>query len=56
MAEKIEIFPSNRIQALTMLYLENQDLSKMSPEDLADLYVTTYKKIFNQSRRNIKSN
>lgn len=38
-------FPSNKTEALTMLYLQNQDLSNLSPEELADKYQKTYDKI-----------
>lgn len=38
-------FPCNEIQALTMLYLQNQDLSAKSAEEILDLYDATYKKI-----------
>lgn len=38
-------FPCNEIQALTMLYLQNQDLSAKSAEEILDLYDETYKKI-----------
>ncbi len=32
------IFPSNKIDALAMLYLERQDLSNISPVELATRY------------------
>jgi|GEM_PF-981907 len=32
-------FPSDRAEALAMLYLQNADLSGASPEDLADMYL-----------------
>ena len=38
-------FPSNKVEALTMLYLENQGLVNKTPEELADLYEKTYKAI-----------
>lgn len=41
-------FPNNVNQALAMLYLENQDLSGISPEILADMYIDIKKRIYNQ--------
>ena len=43
-------FPDNKIEALTMLYLQNQDLSELSPEALLDKYDDTYEKIKAYSR------
>lgn len=40
-----EIFPSTKIEALTMLYLQKQDLSGLSPEEFLDKYEETYLKI-----------
>ena len=39
------IFPADKFEALTMLYLENQDLSDTTPEGLYDLYENTYNRI-----------
>lgn len=41
----LKTFPSNEIEALTMLYLQNQDLSKLSPEEFFVKYKETYAKI-----------
>lgn len=38
-------FPSTRVDALTMLYLQNQDISKMTPEELAETYSDVFLKI-----------
>lgn len=38
-------FPKTRIEALTMLYLENQDLYDVTPEELVDMYAATYNTI-----------
>ena len=43
-------FPDNKIEALAMLYLQNQDLSELSPEALLDKYDDTYEKIKAYSR------
>lgn len=40
-----ENFPSTKIEALTMLYLQKQDLSSLSPEEFLDKYEETYCKI-----------
>jgi hypothetical protein len=34
----LSTFPSNRTEALTMLYLQNQDLSDKSPSEIVELY------------------
>lgn len=44
----LETFPSSRIEALTMLYLQNQDLSSITPEELVTKYNETYAKIKQQ--------
>ncbi|ORX23379.1 hypothetical protein BVF91_05985 [Thermoanaerobacterium sp. PSU-2] len=38
-------FPSTRTEALTMLYLEKQDLSHISPEELVEKYLEIEGKI-----------
>ena len=35
----LHTFPSTVIDALAMLYLQNQDISNLSPEDLYEKYV-----------------
>lgn len=40
-----DYFPSNRLEALTLLWLQQQDLSSISPEDLQALYFSTYKRL-----------
>lgn len=47
-------FPSSKNEALTMLYLQNQDLSNLTPEELADKYQETYDKI-RQRNKEIKN-
>ncbi|UPJ16063.1 hypothetical protein MYW48_25815 [Bacillus cereus] len=53
MANNVQLntFPSNKIQALTMLYLQNQDLTGKSPSEIVDLYISTSKEI-SESLRN----
>ena len=43
-------FPDSKLEALTMLYLQNQDLSELTPEALLDKYEDTYEKIKAYSR------
>lgn len=38
-------FPTNRNEALTMLWLAHQNLAGMTPEELHDLYWKTYGRI-----------
>jgi hypothetical protein len=40
-------FPKDKTSALTMLYLEKQDLSYLSPAELAEKYDEIYKEISN---------
>ena len=47
-------FPNNEIQALAMLYLENQDLTSLSPEELLEKYQDTCQKI--EYRKNNPTN
>ena len=39
---KLSTFPNNKIESLTMLYLQSQELSGLSPEELYDKYEETY--------------
>lgn len=47
MSDKPELknFPSTKAEALTMLYLQSQDLKNYSPEDLVDKYAEVLKRI-----------
>lgn len=44
MADEVSLssFPSNRTEALAMLYLQNQDLKGKSPEELQTMYFEAY--------------
>lgn len=44
-------FPSDISKALTMLYLQNQDLSGKTPEDITELYYEAYYKIRNHKNK-----
>lgn len=41
----LRTFPENELEALAMLYVQNQDLSGLSPETLLDMYQEAYDKI-----------
>lgn len=38
-------FPETETEALAMLYVQNQDLSGVTPEGLLDMYQDAYQKI-----------
>lgn len=38
-------FPDNEYEALAMLYVQHQDLSGLTPEQLLDMYHEAYDKI-----------
>jgi len=42
---KLNAFPSDEYEALAMLYVQSQDLSNVSPEQLLDMYRDAYKRI-----------
>lgn len=44
-------FPKNKIEALTMLYLENQDLSNLKPEEVLSMYNDVYDKICSKDHK-----
>jgi hypothetical protein len=46
-----DVFPTSKIDALTMLYLEQQDLSGLSPETLLDRYDEVYKKLMDYNNK-----
>lgn len=39
-------FPKNELEALTMLYLQNQVLSGLTPEELFDKYREVYNQMY----------
>lgn len=53
MADQFHTFPATRIDALAMLYLEKQEISNLSPEELLDKYdeVHSALKRHNQEKR-----
>jgi len=53
-AVNLNTFPNNRVSALTMLYLGAQDLTELTPEELATKYDDVFEKInfqFKEVRR-----
>lgn len=44
----ISLFPATKLEALTMLYLQNQDLYVISPEELLAKYNDVYEKLRKQ--------
>lgn len=42
---RLDTFPSNETEALAMLYIQQQDLSDLSPEEIYDKYYDAYQKI-----------
>lgn len=44
-------FPSNEYEALAMLYIQNQDLSHATPQELWDLYEKTYLEIMQYAKK-----
>ena len=49
-------FPKDKIEALTMLWLESQDLSEMSPEDVLRKFNDAEKRIRQCNRDENKNN
>ena len=41
----LRTFPRNEFEALAMLYIQNQDLSGVTPEELLEKYQETYNQI-----------
>ena len=41
----LKTFPGNETEALAMLWIQNQDLSNATPEELLDKYQDAYDKI-----------
>ena len=41
----LQTFPSDECKALAMLYVQNQDLTGLTPEQLLDMYHYAYDKI-----------
>ena len=48
MSESVKTFPSDESEALAFLYIQNQDLSGLTPPQIYDEYRKAYKEIRNQ--------
>lgn len=47
-------FPETKAEALALLYVQSQDLSKVTPESLLDMYQDAYQRIkaYSKEKRN----
>lgn len=52
----LSTFPDNHIEALALLYVQSQDLTGKSPEEILDIYDDAYVKIkeHNRNKKNAK--
>lgn len=48
--ETLKTFPASKFEALALLYIQKQDLSGISPEQLLDMYEDAYQKIKDRNR------
>lgn len=46
----VTVFPSNKFEALAMIYMQQQDLSGMSPEQMLDKYQEVYGRMRDHER------
>ena len=53
---KISTFPRDKHEALAMLYLQSQDLSNVTPEELLDKYEDAYQKIRQRNAKKDSAN
>lgn len=44
-------FPSTKAEALALLYVQAQDLSNVTPEELTAMYKDTYDRIIAENKR-----
>lgn len=47
---QFETFPANKFEALAMLYMQHQNLSGLSPEQVLDKYQDAYSRIRDHER------
>lgn len=47
---QLETFPANKLEALAMLYMQHQNLSGLTPEQVLDKYQDAYAKMRNHER------
>lgn len=46
-------FPNSEIEALALLYVQNQDLSGLTPEEIYDKYRDAYKRIHDHKQKHV---
>ena len=46
----VEFFPTNKFEALAMLYMQQQNLSGLSPEQVLDKYQDVYARMRDHER------
>lgn len=51
MSDTFSTFPTGKLSALAMLYVEQQATPEHTPEELLDLYNEAYERIRNHSRK-----
>lgn len=51
----LNTFPDSKLSALTMLYLQNQDLSHLTPEGILDKYDEVYETLKEYSKEKRKA-
>ena len=51
----LRTFPCDEREALAMLYVQNQDLTVLTPEEIYDKYCDAYEKIKNHAREQYKA-
>lgn len=52
----LNTFPASELQALALLYVQNQDLSGLSPEEVYDKYRDAYERIGKYRRDKVSYN
>lgn len=52
MSDNFMTFPSNESQAIALLYVQNQDLTGLTPAQIYDKYRNAYEEIRNHKRKN----
>ena len=50
----LSTFPANKFEAIAMLYVQQQDLSGKTPEEIYDLYETTVDQLRTHYKENRK--
>lgn len=49
-------FPNSEIEALALLYVQNQDLSGLTPEEIYDKYRDAYERMYKYKKDNPRYN